>query len=54
MQMSKIYKNWTVHNLFAHPIGEIVYLLTFGKGVRVTHWIHDVTLPLDHEENGRG
>ena len=51
--MKKLYKNWTVHNLIAHPLSEIIWLITFGKGERFYNYIHDVTLP-DNVENGRG
>ena len=50
--MSKLYKNWTVHNLIAHPLMEIVYLVSFGQLRVFSGWIHDVTLP-DDQGNGR-
>lgn len=52
--MNKLYKNWTVHNLIAHPLSEIVYLLSLGKAKKLVGLIHDVTLPLNPEINGRG
>lgn len=44
-------RNWTIHNLIAHPLSEILHLLGFGDlGDRV----HDATVP-DHEKGtGRG
>ena len=52
--MKRIYKNWTVHNLIAHPLSEIIWLLTFGKAERLSGWVHDVTLPPHNEGEGRG
>lgn len=43
--MKKIYKNWTVHNLIAHPLMEIVRLLSFGKLHKLSNKIHDCTVP---------
>ena len=51
--MTKLYKNWPVHNLIGHPVSEIVYriLILFGKSraKRVGDWIHDSTLPEGHD-----
>jgi len=47
---------WTLHNLIAHPLSELVYLVGFGRdpAQRAGDWIHDVTIP-DHESGtGRG
>ena len=61
--MKKIYKNWTVHNLIAHPVGEIIYLSTrvskklIGRGQRLydfQNWLHDVTIPQHQQGTGRG
>jgi hypothetical protein len=52
--MSKLYRNWTIHNLIAHPLSEIVWLLSFGQGRKVSDWIHDVTIPTHEEGDGRG
>jgi len=52
--MSKIYKNWTVHNLIAHPLMEIVYLLSFGKAEKFSNYIHDSTIPDHTPRTGRG
>ena len=50
--MSRLWKNWTVHNLVSHPLSEIVYLIT-----RRDDWagvVHDFTIP-DHDPGtGRG
>jgi len=52
--MSKIYKNWTVHNLIAHPLSEIIYLLSFGKALGLSNYIHDSTVPEHTPGSGRG
>lgn len=33
---------WCIHNLFAHPLTQILALLKFYK---LAFWIHDVTVP---------
>jgi hypothetical protein len=54
--MSKIYKNWPVHNLIGHPVSELVYWvirpLGKSKAKRVGDWIHDSTLPAGHTADG--
>ena len=40
--------NYTIHNLIAHPLMEILHL------VGLTEWgdkVHDATLPLRHDED---
>jgi len=55
--MSKLYKNWFVHNMFAHPLSEVVYWITRPLGRKksedISEWIHDVTIPNDSDV-GRG
>lgn len=42
---------WTPHNLIAHPLSEVLWLLGFE---RASNWMHDATVP-DHEPGtGRG
>jgi len=42
---------WTLHNVVAHPLSEIMYLVGLQKA---SNWIHDVTIP-EHEPNtGQG
>jgi hypothetical protein len=57
LKMSKVYKNWPVHNLIAHPLSEIVYWIVRPAGKKkaedISGWIHDITLPVDRS-NGRG
>ena len=47
--MKILYKNWFVHNMFAHPLSEIVYWLVrpFGRtrAKKVGDVVHDCTIP---------
>jgi hypothetical protein len=38
---------WTLHNLVAHPVSEIVWLVGLGskRAERLSNWIHDATVP---------
>lgn len=47
--MSKLYRNYFVHNMFAHPAMEILSRLGFA---RLSEFIHDVTLPKDEKWDG--
>ncbi len=42
---------WTAHNLIAHPLSEILWQVGFEKA---SDWIHDWTIPLHLEGEGRG
>jgi len=33
---------WSVHNLVAHPISEVCYLVGLR---RLSNWVHDATVP---------
>jgi len=44
--MSIVYKNWFVHNIFAHPIMQIVKLFNLPIALA----IHDATLPVDNNK----
>lgn len=46
-----LYKNWVVHNLFAHPLSEIAY---WTLGENWSGWIHDITIPDHKSGTGRG
>ena len=48
--------SWTLHNLIAHPLSELVYLLGLGSTLseRASNWIHDVTVPDHKTGTGRG
>lgn len=57
--MSRLWKNWTVHNLISHPVSELIYLLSFliigrEKAEAISGWVHDVTVPEEIVGNGRG
>lgn len=39
---------WTFHNIFGHPLSEIVYLCGFKN---LAHKIHDSTIPKEVLEN---
>lgn len=41
----KRYKAWWVHNLFAHPLMEILSWMRLGE---YGDWLHDATLPEDY------
>ena len=48
--MNKLWKNWTVHNIIAHPVSQIVYLISIPfvgreKAESISEWIHNVTIP---------
>jgi hypothetical protein len=47
---------WSLHNLVAHPLSEIVYLIGFGTipAERLCNWIHDITVPGHEPGTGRG
>jgi hypothetical protein len=54
----RLVKNWTVHNLICRPLSEIVYLLlvSFSRDAAIclSGAIHDLSIPEDHNEDGRG
>ena len=47
---------WSLHNLIAHPLSEMVYLVGLGTKPfeRFSNWIHDVTIPEHESGTGRG
>lgn len=51
MTLSHLYKNWTVHNLVAHPLSEILHLLGFED---LSNAVHDGTVPPHTPGTGRG
>ena len=57
-KMSKLYKNWPVHNLIGHPLSEIAYWIVrpFGKkkAEDISGWVHDITIPDDPHFHGGG
>ena len=42
---------WSLHNIVAHPLSEIVYLIGFE---RASNWVHDITTPEHEPDTGRG
>jgi hypothetical protein len=40
---------WAVHNLIAHPVGELFYWIGLG---RYANWFHDATIPKVSEAQG--
>jgi hypothetical protein len=38
----KVHLMWAVHNLIAHPLGELLYWVGLGK---LANRLHDVTIP---------
>tara|TARA_R100001163_G_C4960372_1_gene124451 strand:+ start:314 stop:652 length:339 start_codon:yes stop_codon:yes gene_type:complete len=52
--MKRIYKNWPVHNLIAHPVMELLYILSLGRLENFGNMIHDATLPDHTHGQGRG
>lgn len=49
--MTALWRNWTVHNLVAHPVSEVLHLVGLGS---LGDALHDATVP-DHEPGtGRG
>lgn len=40
--MGRLWKNWPVHNLVAHPLSEIAYWIL---GSKWSEWIHDSSIP---------
>ena len=47
--MKILYKNWFVHNMFAHPLSEVVYWLVRPLGKKkardISGVVHDSTIP---------
>jgi len=42
---------WSPHNLFAHPLSELLYQLGFEE---LSNKVHDMTVPAHTPEEGRG
>jgi|TARA_R110001583_G_scaffold134620_2_gene286358 hypothetical protein len=58
--MKKLYKNWLVHNMIAHPLSEIVYWIVRPLGLKkaedASGYVHDGTIPESEKARvlGRG
>jgi hypothetical protein len=50
-KLEKYYKNWTFHNIVAHPLSEVFHLLGWHA---LSDWIHDVSVPDHAPGTGRG
>ena len=44
MKLSKIYKNWPVHNILGHPLMQVLNWLGLHVAASM---VHDGTLPLN-------
>lgn len=42
---------WFIHNMFAHPMSEILYWLWLENW---GNWLHDATVPKHEPHEGRG
>ena len=42
---------WTIHNMVAHPLSEICFLIGYGE---LGNKIHDITIPDHVRGQGRG
>lgn len=57
--MSKVYRNWAVHNLVGHPLSEIAFwcsrpFIGLRKAEKLSGQIHDLTIPIHEPGMGRG
>ena len=56
--MSKLYRNFFVHNMFGHPLSEVLYWIVrpcgANKATNTAGWFHDLTAPRHSKKNGRG
>ncbi len=43
--------SWTVHNMIAHPVSEVLWQLGYKE---LSHKIHDCTIPVHAPGLGRG
>lgn len=58
MGVERLWRNWPVHNLLAHPLSELAFWLArpFGidRAATIAGAIHDATLPPHESGTGRG
>ena len=57
--VSKLYKNWFIHNMIGHPVSELAFWLVrpfvgLDKAGKVCEWVHDATIPEHEPETDRG
>lgn len=51
-QLSKLGRfSWTLHNVIAHPLSELLYLIGYED---LGNKIHDATIPKHKRGEGRG
>ena len=43
--------NWTLHNVIAHPLSELLWQFGFEDA---GNWVHDATVPTHVKGTGRG
>ena len=44
--MNRLWRNWTTHNLIAHPLAEVAWLFGLDEWSRI---IHDTSAPEDQD-----
>jgi len=59
-----MWRNWTVHNMIGHPLGEVLYLASVVAGKLdqrageiledLSNRLHEATIPEHEEGTGRG
>lgn len=49
--IGRLWRNWTTHNLIAHPLSEVAHLLGLDEWSRI---LHDTSIPLHEPGTGRG
>jgi hypothetical protein len=42
---------WALHNIVAHPLSELLYLVGLESA---GNWLHDITIPAHEPGTGRG
>jgi hypothetical protein len=47
---TKVKIKWSLHNLVAHPLSELLHLVGFA---RASNWIHDATIPEHKPDTGQ-
>ena len=47
---------WSLHNLIAHPLSDIICILGFftSPAEKFSNWVHDITIPEHITGSGRG
>ena len=58
-KVSKRFRNWAVHNLLGHPLGEVVFwsvrpFVGLAKAENIAGAVHDMTVPVHAPGTGRG